>query len=196
MKPTPELELSTHPEALFTPGLKATQFTLLGVRIGDPASRIPLDTMKNAGTLHMPPGVVESRGERPTTFIFEDGRKVERTFEQTLQLALTAAEGGSVLCKPGARFLTRRAIVEGFLLEEALLRPYQSLRLEEFPLRFGKVSRIDENWAMGDLMGSHYVYTPRQMIIYWNADDQKITEIGLGPALIKHRNEFRRYERR
>ena len=195
-KPMPERELSTHPELLYTPGVKATELTLLGVRIGDPTSRIPLDALEDAGTLERPPDVAQERWSDGIHYlIFRDGRKVALTAEQKLHAALNSAAPGAVKCKPGARFLTRKATVVGFCLEDALLVPYQALRLEELKPRFGPRPRVEEDWAMNDHMGTYYVYPGRQLIIYWDEDAQKIRDISLGRHVIYLHDSSRTHKR-
>ncbi|MFF9914909.1 hypothetical protein [Streptomyces sp. NPDC013457] len=170
------IEILDNLDVLYEPHLDLTTVEMGGIALGAPANRVPRQSITEAQSSI----VARYRGgtDVDSEYYDADGRRL--TLDEVL--GHTAESDGFLYCSDKLTYKVRASTVVGFAIYGSHLTHYAHLTsYEELLDAFGRPDRAHEGEAYGDLMGYDNYYWGAQKRVRWDAWDDRVSLINLGP---------------
>lgn len=180
-------EITTNPDILFNSDIDTTEIKVHGLKLQDDADLIPLDkvsttTFEKVPTdfLHFPNGVAKQSWKDNKVFYESPNGIKEHLLTDRINSVLDF--GGILHMKSGAKYVIRDRRIIGIGIHQGILTPYKKIGKKKIEEKFGKASKIEEDYEEtdGELWNTNYFYESRNMIINFFEPDNEINFINIG----------------
>ncbi|RAV97615.1 hypothetical protein [Pseudochryseolinea flava] len=180
-------DVTTNPDILFSPDIKTSEIKIHGLKLQDNANLIPKNQVSTTTFEKYPVDCLRfsNGGTRQTwkdnKVFYEtvDGQK-EHLLEDRIKSVLDF--GGILHMKSGAKYVVRDRMIVGMGIHSDILRPYKKIAKGKIEKKFGKATRIEEDYEQtdGELWHTTYFYENRDMKISFFDPDNEIDFINVG----------------
>jgi len=180
-------DVTTNPDILFNSDVPTSEIKVHGLKLHDKADLIPVDQIStttfekyHVDGLRFSNG--ETRGSWKNSKVYyesEDGEK-EYLLEDRIKSVLDF--GGILHMKSGAKYVIRDKRIIGIGIHKNIVTPYKKIPKSKIQNKFGKASRIEEDYEQtdGELWNTNYFYESRNMMISFFEPDSEIDFINIG----------------
>lgn len=172
-----DLDITSNPEILFDHSVSVDRLTLLGHRLGDHVSQLPLHLASYA-TCHEPENetLIYTAGR---VYFVRNAARVE--FPLRDRVALAASGDGWITFPTGYRFRISEGIIAEIGVHGGVLDHFASVSKQEIPKRFGRPDQVVKVEELGEPLRTQYVIEHRKMRLSYLDSDGRLERINIGP---------------
>ncbi len=176
-------DIASNPAILCDAGVKAGDFFLSGVRLGDPCGKISAGDVYDTGFYTPIKGFDSLFWRDGKTYGTRNG--VEREVKLDERIGLVMENGGWLMLNSGARYRIEKGLVVEFRIDDDLLKKFQQIKnggIEEF---FGIPDEVEEEIIdpFDGPVSRAYIYRGRMMRISWDCGAGEIDGINIGDII-------------
>ena len=180
-------EVTTNPDVLFNSDIDASEIKVHGLKLQDKADLIPLDkvlttTFEKAPTdiLPFPNGGTKQTWKDNKVYYESPNGLKEYLLADRINSVLDF--GGILHMKSGAKYVIQDRTIIGIGIHQGIVTPYQKIPKGKIEKKFGKASKIEEDYEQtdGELWNTNYFYESRNMIINFFEPGNEINFINIG----------------
>ncbi len=180
-------EVSVNPDILFNPYVDKYNIKAHGLKLKDNANLIPLEKVSTT-TYEKPPMDINTLPEGGSGLTWKNNKVFYKSSQGQKEYMLANRiksildDGGILHMKSGAKYVVRDKIIIGIRVHGDLVKPYQKIPKHKIENKFGKASRIKEDYEQTDgaLWNTNYYYDSREMVVSFFEPDNKINYINFG----------------
>lgn len=180
-------DVTTNPDILFIPDIATSEIKVHGLKLQDKADLIPVDQIFTttfekypADGLRFPNG--GTRGSWKNNKVYYESRDGEKEYLLENRIKSVLDFGGILHMNSGAKYVIRDKTIIGIGIHQDIVKPYQKIPKGKIEKRFGKASKVEEDYEQtdGQLWNTNYFYENRNMLISFFEPDKKINFINIG----------------
>jgi len=180
-------DVTTNPDILFNSNLATAEIEVHGLKLGDKSDSIPLDKVSTT-TFEKPPSDILRFPGGGTKQTWKDNKVFYESSQGQLEYALVDRInsvlnfGGILHMKSGAKYVIRDRTIIGIGIHSGIVAPYKKIAKRKIEKRFGKATRIEEDYEQtdGELWHTTYFYENRNLKVSFFDPDNEIDFINIG----------------
>jgi hypothetical protein len=180
-------EITINPDILFNSDIDSSEIKVHGLKLQDRTDLIPLDQVSTTtfekapnDVLYFPDGTTRLSWENNKVYYESSNGLKEYPLSDRINSVLAC--GGILHIKSGAKYVIRDRTIIGIGIHGNIVKPYQKIPKKKIEQKFGKASKIEEDYEQtdGELWNTYYFYETRNIFINFFEPEKKINIINLG----------------
>lgn len=180
-------EITINPEVLFDSTIDTSEISVHGLKLHDKADLIPLDKISTTTFEQAPPDIlrfpngVTKQSWKHDKVYYESSNGLKE-YPLTDRINSVLDFGGILHLKSGAKYFIQNRTIIGIGIHQSIAAPYKKIHKGNIEKKFGKASRIEEDYEQtdGELWNTSYFYENRNMVINFFEPDNEIDFINIG----------------
>jgi hypothetical protein len=180
-------DVTTNPDILFNSNLATAEIEVHGLKLNNQADSIPLDKVSTT-TFEKPPADILrfSNGETRQTWednkVFYESPQGQKEYSLADRISSVLDFGGILHMKSGAKYVISDRTIIGIGIHSGIVHPYRKIAKNKIEKKFGKATRIEENYEQtdGELWHTTYFYENRNIKVSFFDPDNEIDFINIG----------------
>jgi hypothetical protein len=178
-------EVTTNPKILFNLNIATSEIKVHGIKLRDNADLIPLDEVSTTTFERTPTDIVAHPGTGLTwknNKVYYECSNGEKEYLLVDRIKSVLDFGGIIHMKSGAKYVVQDQSIIGIGIHQGIVKPYQKIPKEKIEKKFGKASKVEEDYEQtdGQLWNTNYFYENRNMLICFFEPDKEIIFINIG----------------
>jgi hypothetical protein len=180
-------DVTTNPDILFNSNLSTAEIEVHGLKLNNKADSIPLDKVSTTTFEKSPADILRfsDGGTRQTwadNKVFYESPQGQKEYSLAYRINSVLDFGGILHMKSGAKYVIRDRTIIGIGIHSGIVVPYKKISKNKIEKKFGKATRIEEDYEEtdGELWHTTYFYENRNMKVSFSDPDNEIDFINIG----------------